>query len=104
MIKKIYAWWCGILVSLWSVGLGATAISKFQYAHENEKLFWDFVLPYNEVIHFLSWIPVMPVLFFILLPESKKSKKSNLLHWLLFLVISALWIAYMSLYIHWTES
>ena len=105
MKKRLHFWYSLLLWVLWAVGMSTTALSRFQYFHENERLFWDFVLPYNEIIQMISYVPVAPILFLIALFESKKqSKKSYWLTILLFLFTAAYWVAYLTCFIHWTES
>lgn len=103
MIKKIYAWYCFVLWGLWSVGLGATAISKFRFLHENQALFWDFVLPYNDILHIISYIPIAPILFLIAFVQNKRANQRNGRTVFLFLLTALLWLVYLSLYIRWTE-
>lgn len=103
MIKKLHTWYSFLLWTLWAVGLGATALSRFQYLHENDRLFWDFVLPYNEIIQILSYVPVAPILFLIALAENKKENKKGWPTILLFLFTAAYWVAYITCFIRWTE-
>lgn len=105
MKKHLHFWYSFLLWILWAVGMSTTAISRFQYFHKNDTLFWDFVLPYNEIIQLVSSVPVVPVLFMIALAESKKqSKKSYWLTVLLFLFTTVYWVAYNACFIHWTEN
>jgi hypothetical protein len=103
MVKKIYAWCCGILCTLWTVGLGATAISRFQYGHENQKLYWDFVLPYNDIVHYISSVPLLPILFLLTVWSCKKTRRRYWPAVLLFIFASVYWLVYMNMYIRWTE-
>jgi hypothetical protein len=102
MFKKIHAWFSVFLWTLWAAGLGTTALSRFQYHHENDRLFWDFVLPYNEIIHIISYIPIAPVLFLLAFVKSKQENKRCYKTVALFLLTAFLWLVYLSLYIRWT--
>lgn len=104
MLKKIHTWFSFLLWTLWAVGLGATALSRFEYAHENQRLFWDFVLPYNDIVHIISYIPIAPVLFLLTWGKSKQAGKRCKKTVFLFLLTGVLWLVYLSLYIRWTES
>ena len=104
MKKRLHTWYSILLWVLWAVGMSTTAISRFQYFHENEKLFWDFVLPYNEIIQIISYVPVAPILFLIALTESKKENKKGWPTVFLFLFTAAYWVAYLTCFIRWTES
>ena len=103
MKKQLHTWYSFFLWLLWSVGLGTTALSRFYFFHENEKLFWDFVLPYNDIIHIASYIPVAPILFLIAYYQHKQAGKRTRGPIFLFLLTALYWLAYLSLYIRWTE-
>ena len=103
MKKQLHTWYSLFLWVLWAVGLGATAISKFQYSHENEQLFWHFVLPYNDIVHIASYIPVAPIFFLLAFIQNKRENKPTRGPILLFLFTALYWIAYLYLYIRWTE-
>ena len=104
MIKKIHAWACSVFLALWTVGLGSTAISRFQYQHKNEPFYWDFVIPYNKIIQILSWIPFLPILFMLTAAENKINSRRNWPSALLFILASLCWMAYMVYFIQWTET
>ena len=104
MIKKLHTWYSFLLWTLWAVGLGATALSRFQYLHENDRLFWDFVLPYNEIIHIISYIPIAPILFLLAFAKSKQENKRCRKAVAIFLITALLWFVYLSLFIRWTEN
>ena len=104
MIRKIYAWCCGILCTLWTVGLTATAISRFQYLHENQKLYWNFVLPYNDIVQLVSSIPFVPVLCLLAIRSRKKDGQRTWPAILLFFFTTICWLVYLSMFIRWTES
>jgi amino acid permease len=103
MLKKIHTWVCFALWTLWTVGLGATAISRFQYFHEKQWLFWDFVLPYNEIVQIISSIPFAPILCLLAFHSNKNAHKSNRLTVFLFILTAVYYVAYMTLFIRWTE-
>lgn len=103
MLKKLHTCYSFLLWLLWTVGLGATALSRFRFLHENDRLFWDFVLPYNEVIHTLSYIPIAPILFLLVFFQYKQENKRCRGTVALFLITAVYWLVYLSLFIRWTE-
>ena len=104
MTKKLHTCFSFLLWTLWAVGLGATALSRFEYLHENDRLFWDFVLPYNDVVHIISYIPIAPILFLLAVVQSKQKHQRCRKTVALFLVTAFLWLVYLSLFIRWTEN
>jgi hypothetical protein len=84
--------------------LGATAISRFQYGHENQKLYWDFVIPYNNIVQIVSWIPILPLLFLMTAAENKINSRRNWPYALLFVLASLCRMGYMVYFIQWTET
>lgn len=103
MVRKLHAWCCSILTVLWTVGLTTTAISRFQYLHQNQTLYWDFVLPYNQIVHIISSIPFAPIFFLLAFRDCRKNNRRYWPTVLLFILTTVYWLVYMRLYIRWTE-
>ncbi len=99
---RSHMFFCFFLWGIWGIGLCLTGASLFFYQHNNDFLFWKIMTPYNQIVQIVSLIPIEPILCILAIRESKQHNKSYFPAILLCCVTFFLWLAYITLYVHWT--
>ena len=80
-MQKIYNVYTIVLWSLWGIVMGMTAIAGGSvYTVRNESLF-SIVESLSEIIHWISLVPVIPVLWVFAVVSSLKNSKNSFFLW-----------------------
>ena len=101
-MKRQHMILCVVLWGLWGLGLCFTGVSRFVFQHNNDLLFWKIVIPYNQIVQLVSFIPLEPLFCILAICDSKKAKHPYYSAIILCVVTFLLWLMYITLYIWWT--
>ena len=101
-MKRNHKLLCFTLWGIWGLGLCFTGVSRFGFQHNNDLLFWEVVVPYNQVVQLVSFIPLEPLFCVLAICDSKKQKQPYNSAIVFFVITFLFWLMYAVLYVWWT--